>query len=239
MTRFVYNNTRHAPVGAESQYLSFWGVACSIMRQDGSTTLRRLSSAAQGKGNWQVLHTQYGRTPMMKDATILMLSQTQFFQVFRGTGPDTTTPGIGGRLNPGTFRGVLDINDFVSAFLYMEGEARTAVYEVLQPTTKEKNDSLVYDVQAEGGWQQLYSLTFIPWILLTAAFALFGACLLALALGVDSMKLRSFKAGRTVDVLRLIMDMGATLEKETFEDSLLWETEKLDQWAEKVYIRLK
>lgn len=146
------------------------------------------------------------------------------------------TPGLGGHLasavsNSGSGIQMSDINFIVKAFAWLEAKMRDVAYNMVERDSGKKMD---VEVMVEGNGEQLYTMTFVPWILLTGLLALGTAGLLAIGLALDFLRTPSLRSGRMLSPVRLMMDVGAVLDKDVFEKALTWDGDELDAWVKTV-----
>ncbi|RMJ06767.1 hypothetical protein CDV36_013632 [Fusarium kuroshium] len=71
----------------------------------------------------------------------------------------------------------------------------------------------------------------------TDLFALGTAGLLAIQLTLDFLRTPSLRSGRILSSVRLIMDVGAALDKHVFEQASVWDGDQLDSWVETVELQ--
>lgn len=102
---------------------------------------------------------------------------------------------------------------------------------------KDSGRNMNVEVMVEGNGEQLYTMTFVPWILLTDLLALGTAGLLAIGLALDFLRTPSLRSGRMPSPVRLMMDVGAVLDKDVFERALAWDGDELDAWVETVELQ--
>ncbi|KAF4957093.1 hypothetical protein FSARC_11402 [Fusarium sarcochroum] len=87
----------------------------------------------------------------------------------------------------------------------------------------------VHEVQAN---IDEYTMTFVPWILLSGLITLGIACALTVGLSLDSWKVYSLRSGRMLDSIRLTADVGVALDKKVFEECSTWHGTKLNKCAD-------
>ncbi|KAI8689399.1 hypothetical protein NCS56_00203300 [Fusarium sp. Ph1] len=149
------------------------------------------------------------------------------------------TPGLGGHLADavsisGSGIEMSNIHFIVKAFAWLEAKMRDVAYNMAERDSGRNTD---VEVMVEGNGEQLYTMTFVPWILLTGLLALGTAGLLAIGLALDFLRTPSLRSGRMLSPVRLMMDVGAVLDKDVFEQALTWDGDELDAWVETVELQ--
>lgn len=149
------------------------------------------------------------------------------------------TPGLGGHLADavsvsGSGIQMSNIHFIVKAFAWLEAKMRDVAYNMAE---RESGRNMEVEVMVEGNGEQLYTMTFVPWILLTGLLALGTAGLLAIGLALDFLRTPSLRSGRMLSPVRLMMDVGAVVDKHVFEQALTWDGDELDAWVETVELQ--
>ncbi|KAM0413586.1 hypothetical protein ACHAPT_013638 [Fusarium lateritium] len=147
------------------------------------------------------------------------------------------TPGLGGHLAKAVFilgAEMSEIHFLAKAITWLEAAMREAVYDIAPGNHSEDMNS---EVMVEGNDEQLYTMTFVPWILLTGLLALGTASLMAIGLTLDFLRTPSLRNGRMLSPVRLMMDVSAVLDKHVFEQALTWDGDELDAWVKTVELR--
>ncbi|KAH7274738.1 hypothetical protein B0J15DRAFT_450 [Fusarium solani] len=149
------------------------------------------------------------------------------------------TPGLGGHLADavsvsGSGIQMSIIHFIVKAFAWLEAKMRDVAYNMAE---RDSGRNMNVEVMVEGNGEQLYTMTFVPWILLTGLLALGTAGLLAIGLTLDFLRTPSLRSGRMLSPVRLMMEVGAVLDKDVFERALAWDGDVLDAWVETVELQ--
>ncbi|KAF4999612.1 hypothetical protein FGRMN_2360 [Fusarium graminum] len=145
-------------------------------------------------------------------------------------------PGLGGHLlraalnvkSEGT-RPFWDLETLADAFLWYEMESRRIILNNDQ-AHRAKRYQLLSNIDE-------YTMTFIPWILLSGLMALGVACGLTVGLSLDSWKIHSLRSGRKLDPIRLTADVGMALDKQVFEECSTWHGTRLNKCADAARFR--
>ncbi|WAO84757.1 Hypothetical protein NCS54_00198000 [Fusarium falciforme] len=146
------------------------------------------------------------------------------------------TPGLGGHLADaasvsGSGIQMSNIHFIVKAFAWLEAKMRDVAYNMAE---RDSGRNMDVEVMVEGNGEQLYTMTFVSWILLTGLLALGTAGLLAIGLALDFLRTPSLRSGRMLSPVRLMMDVGAVLDKHVLEQALTWDGDELDAWVKTV-----
>ncbi|KAH6980871.1 hypothetical protein BKA56DRAFT_586094 [Ilyonectria sp. MPI-CAGE-AT-0026] len=211
---------------------SFCGVSCVLRSQ--------LDEAVVDPKTWSTKNADFSGVPAQDLHGPLMLKDLQYLGIFDSLGFN----GLSG-LGPVSFKILVDsgamkpesywsqIDSFIDTTVWFEVQAREAAFNLVQ---EERNKDLVYAVRTEKDGQQLYAITFVPWIILSGLFALGTASLLTVVLTISSSRL-SFRNGRILDPIKLTMDVGAIVDNDVFEQLTKCSGEEIDAWAEKTKLR--
>lgn len=101
----------------------------------------------------------------------------------------------------------------VNYLVFASGEATRIIYEVAAANTSRGNVEHFYHITGEVD-RQLYCITYVPALLLTALRGIIISALLVTILVVATMKIWSWKKFRQVDITRLVVICaGADLAK--------------------------
>ncbi|EXK81091.1 hypothetical protein FOQG_14427 [Fusarium oxysporum f. sp. raphani 54005] len=159
-----------------------------------------------------------------------VLSFTSSLNVF-DDGRDGRPPGLGGYLLRAVLADAIegsrqswDLETLADAFLWYEMESRQVLLDNDQAVRAER-----YQVQSN---IDEYTMTFIPWILLSGLGMLGVACALTIGLTLDYWKVNSLRSGRMLDSIRLTADVGVALDKQVFEECSTWDTTRLNKCAD-------
>lgn len=163
--------------------------------------------------------------------------------------PKGTIPGLGGALAASSNITAAALNDtcdlsansedfdtWVQNFLYAEGEARRIAYEIaLEEPAPDTDDSrLAYTIFAQSAILR-YHMTYLPWILIVGLVALVTVGMSVL--GLEVMMGRGVEERRILTPLRIVVDAGAGLERERFEEVEHAGDEGIEIWGKRTRVR--
>ncbi|KAF4470190.1 hypothetical protein FALBO_2909 [Fusarium albosuccineum] len=206
---------------------TFCGVTCTLEKVMGQATVNRKA--------WSIARFQPNSTTFQTERQTPILRELQTASIF-DLAAMYETPGIGAHIAQAAIPlGMLpdELPRVVAGFAWLEAEARNAVTDIAGVSAAEDLD---FEVVVEAV-EQLYAITYVPWILLTGLLALGTASLLAIGLALDFLQAPSLRNGRMLSPVQLIMDVGAALDKDEFEEAVLLERDELDAWVETVRLR--
>jgi hypothetical protein len=208
----------------DSYNLTFSGVACHINRSTGRADVKVNGS------DWSVIENTLFGEKLDRHYDIPILSFASAEDVF-DDGAGGKAPGLGGHLLRAALnvksegsRPSWDLETLADAFLWYEMESRPVLLNNEQPN-KAKRYQVLSNIDE-------YTMTFIPWILLSGLIALGVACGLSAGLSLDSWKVHSLRSGRTLDSIRLTADVGMALDKQVFEECSTWHGTRLNKCAD-------
>ena len=250
----AFNNTLSSgtDLGTKS-ILSVWGTNCTLTRQQGTIDMTRdpnTTAADWKRSPFTALPSpQDKKEPLPLITTDLQVSP-QFVSPVGGT-----IPGLGGALaassnitatalnatcNPPA-DDYEDFDTWAQNFLYAEGEARRIAYEIaLEEPAPDTDDShLAYTIVAQSGILR-YHMTYLPWILIVGLVALATSGISVLGLEVMTMGRKGVeeeKERRILTPLRVVVDVGAGLERERFEEVEHAGDEGIERWGRGVRMR--
>ncbi|KAM0413584.1 hypothetical protein ACHAPT_013636 [Fusarium lateritium] len=218
--------------GNESYDLTFWGVMCSLNRWSGTATVNTTT--------WSLMQSKLDDEKSEAQDEMPVLLYGQVFDTFE-SGRVGRSPGIGGHLLRAALKiyqeagqPLWDIETLVDAFVWYE----VAVMEAIQDDKSDnKIDRLISQVEALENSLQRYTMTYVPWMLLSGLVTLGFACTLTVGLSLDSLRVPSFRSGRLLDAVRLTADVGMALEKNAFEEACCLSCKRLNSCAEKVQFK--
>ncbi|KAL2691199.1 hypothetical protein Neosp_001580 [[Neocosmospora] mangrovei] len=210
---------------------TIFGVTCQLSTTMGTATVDRK--------NWSISDVHLDeRTRRFEERRPLLDSLQNKWEI-ASPALYNTTGGLGGHLAdavfaPGSDFRMSKIHYIVKAFAWLEAKMRDVAYNMAE---RDNGRNMEVEVMAEGNGEQLYTMTFVPWILLTGLFSLGTAGLLAIGLALDFLRTPSLRSGRMLSPVRLMMDVGAVLDKDIFEQALTWDGNELDAWAQTVELQ--
>lgn len=242
----------------DMRVLNFFGITCTIMQRNIYSLLSRVSNNSAGSTDWYIVQGSYNKSASPPDEDQIhrsILSDIQASFVFSQTIVAELTgepvPGLGAALtqarglwiNEGDHDGgLLGVNfeKFADAFLFLEGEATVAAYQVAQESASNSTDmNPSFTVEARGHGEALYSITYVPWVLLAGLICIFLAAGLTLGLAACSFKTTTFRQGRILTSLRVAMDVGSALDQQSIKQSRHLDDGSLNGWAKKCRFRYK
>ncbi|KAI6750767.1 hypothetical protein HG530_014217 [Fusarium avenaceum] len=204
--------------------LTLSGVACYINRSTGRADIKVNGS------DWSIIENTLFGEKLEQQYEMPILSVASAEDVF-DDGARGKAPGLGGHLLRAALnveseasRPSWDLETLADAFLWYEMESRHVFMDNEQP-----NKAMRYQVLSN---IDEYTMTFIPWILLSGLIALGVACGLSAGLSLDSWKVHSLRSGRTLDSIRLTADVGMALDKQVFEECSTWHGTRLNKCAD-------
>ncbi|KAI8722951.1 hypothetical protein NCS52_00149500 [Fusarium sp. LHS14.1] len=209
---------------------TIFGVTCQLSTTMGTATVNRK--------NWSISDVHLDeRTRRFEERRPLLDILQNKWEIASPALYNTT--GLGGHLAdavfaPGSDFQMSHIHYIVKSFAWLEAKMRDVAYNMAE---RDSGRNVEVEVMAEGNGEQLYTMTFVPWILLTGLFALGTAGLLAIGLALDFLRTPSLRSGRMLSPVRLMMDVGAVLDKDVFEQALTWDGNELDSWAQTVELQ--
>ncbi|KAF5010375.1 hypothetical protein FDECE_3491 [Fusarium decemcellulare] len=206
---------------------TFYGVTCTLGKAMGQAAVSRKA--------WSIARFQPDSSSFQTERQTPILRELQTGSIF-DLAAMYETPGIGAHIAQAAVpRGMLpdELPRVVAGFAWLEAEARNIVADVAGVSAAEDLD---FEVVVEAV-EQLYAITYVPWILLTGLLALGTASLLAIGLALDFLQTPSLRNGRMLSPVQLIMDVGAALDKDEFEEAVSLDRDELDAWVETVKLR--
>lgn len=221
--------------------LSSWGANCTLTRQQGTIDMNRdLNTTA---ADWKRSPFTALPSPQDKKEPLpLITSGLQISPQF--VSPMGTIPGLGGALAAssnvsGVATGCDDYEDFdtwAQNFLYAEGEASRIAYEIAleEPAPGIDDSRLAYTIIAQSMIIR-YHMTYLPWILIVGLVAL--ATVGVLVLGLEVMMGRGVEGRRILTPLRVMVDAGAGLERERFEEIEHAGDKEIHMWGKRTKVR--
>ncbi|KAH7238048.1 hypothetical protein BKA59DRAFT_457406 [Fusarium tricinctum] len=226
LSPFTQSNVAFPQLGThdDSYNLTFSGVACHINRSTGRADVKVNGS------DWSVIENTLFDEKLEQQHEVPILSFASAEVAF-DDGARGKAPGLGGHLLRAALnvkseasRPSWDLETLADAFLWYEMESRHVFLDNEQP-----NKAMRYQVLSN---IDEYTMTFIPWILLSGLIALGVACGLSAGLSLDSWKVHSLRSGRTLDSIRLTADVGMALDKQIFEECSTWHGTRLNKCAD-------
>lgn len=225
-------DTYHYSAEKDDQVLdcTICGVTCELSTTKGRATVNRKS--------WSISEVRLDeKTRRLEERPPLLYSLQNKWEVASPAFHET--PGLGGQLAdavfaPGSDFQMSNIHFIVKAFAWLEAKMRDVAYNMAE---RDSDKNTKVEVMVEGNGEQLYTMTFVPWILLTGLLALGTAGLLAIGLALDFLRTPSLRNGRMLSPVRLMMDVGAAVDKRVFEQALTWDGNELDAWVETVELQ--
>ncbi|KAK3659030.1 hypothetical protein LTR56_001467 [Elasticomyces elasticus] len=220
--------------GGTKTIMSFWGITCSVYRQEGLLNYTRESS-----DEWKLAASQFddhsGRVP----------SPLPPWQTNLQYHAPRSAPGIG----PAIALSAQEVGISVSSptnisyenlahnYLYAAGEMQRIVYEVSASDRSKDTDDLVYSYRSDGmRMVEYYRMTYVPAILMTSLVSLLAAAGAALAMSVYVSGTRSIREYRKVDTIRLVIDaiegLGYDREATTHTNQKEGNTNPVDKIAQ-------
>ncbi|KAF5673906.1 hypothetical protein FHETE_3293 [Fusarium heterosporum] len=230
---FSQSSTTFPQLGAQARNysLTFSGVACHIDRSTG-----RADIIINGT-DWSIIEDTLFHEKLDQRHDIPISSLTSAQDVFDDSLVGKA-PGLGGHLlwaalnvKSEETQPVWDLETLADAFMWYEMESRRVLLNNDQ-THRAKRYQLLSNIDE-------YTMTFIPWILLSGLMALGVACGLAVGLSLDSWKVHSLRSGRKPDSIRLTADVGMALDKQVFEECSTWHGTRLNKCADAARFRYK
>ncbi|KAK3661678.1 hypothetical protein LTR56_000167 [Elasticomyces elasticus] len=191
--------------GGTKTIMSFWGITCSVYRQEGLLNYTRESS-----DEWKLAasrfddHSRRVPSPLPPWQTNLQYHA-----------PRSAIPGIGPAIALSAQGGEISVNlpmnisyeNLAHNYLYAAGEVERIVYEVSASDLSRDTDDLVYSYLSDGmRMVEYYRMTYVPAILMTGLVSLLAAAGAALGLSVYVSGTCSTREYRKVDAIRLIID---------------------------------
>ncbi|KAF4457036.1 hypothetical protein F53441_951 [Fusarium austroafricanum] len=209
--------------------LTLSGLTCQLNRSTGWANVKVNGS------NWSILENTLVNENLVPRPDVPMLSLASALDVF-DDGSVGRAPGLGGHL----LRAAMSVTDegshpdwkletLADAFLWYEMESRSVLLDNDQAGRAER-----YKLQSN---IDDYTMTFIPWILLSGLITLGVACGLTIGLSIDSWKVYSLRSGRLLDSIRLTADVGVALDKKVFEECSTWHGTRLNKCADEARFR--
>ncbi|KAJ9655400.1 hypothetical protein H2198_005704 [Neophaeococcomyces mojaviensis] len=128
--------------------------------------------------------------------------------------------------------------NFIESFLYMEGSARFLALNSLQnETLSGEVPNSNYQIWMDMATEQLYTLTYVPWLLLAGMAAMVVTGILTIVIAASSLNSHAFLSSRLLDPLRMVMDVGEVIEPDDFTRSVMWSDTALSDWSRSNHVR--
>ncbi|KAM0203110.1 hypothetical protein ACHAPI_001284 [Fusarium lateritium] len=226
LSPFTQSSTAFPRLAAQdnSYNLTFTGVTCHINRSTGRADVKVNGS------DWSVIENTLFGEKFDQQYDIPMLSFASSGNAFDDD-LEWEAPGLGGHLLRAALgvkneesRHSWDLETLADVFLWYEMESRHVLFKSDQ-STRSRRYQVLSNIDE-------YTMTFIPWILLSGLVALGVACGLSAGLSLDSWKVHSLRSGRTLDSIRLTADVGMALDKQVFEECSTWHGTRLNKCAD-------
>ncbi|KAK5956099.1 hypothetical protein OHC33_002672 [Knufia fluminis] len=226
--------------GSGNQSLELHGINCSFWEQQGYGAIHQDQEQARlsSLSSWLVDSVDHAYGFSSYVLTTPMSWQLQLFAQIKSAAGYGSLGGLGDLIASSqapTEREdateTYNWNNLVASFAFLEGSMRFLVYNAIQNDPLFASNTLTYNIRMKMTRDNMYTMTYVPWLLLAGMTALSLAALLTLLVAASSLNSEGFRKGRLLHPLRMVMDLGNLFDPETFADSQTWSDNALAQWS--------
>lgn len=220
--------------------ISWWGMRCWMNITPGTIDLVRTLNSSWKQRNpvWAESNSQISKSWALR-ALQLALDYGALNSTLPGIGSALTMTAPDLSIEQSRRYGPVgwDYSTVALNLLYVEAETRRLIYETAAMDQSRALPGDFYELAVRDS-RRFYRITYVPLILFAAIAAIITASSINLGLIWWTWRSASTKTVRKVDVLRLVVDAVAGLQKDTiFEDLRYASNSEIDAWAEAYHVR--